>query len=174
MRHLGSFLLALVFAPATWVLTGLGISKFAEARADSPGLDIDLAVGLAAVIGAGLVYALLILPRYSPLGPVLAGLAFLGLVVWRVVDLDSFEQAVPADVLHVRLLLRYPADGYAAILAMPLLGTLFSARRWRRDEYPPVEYAEVAPAYPAAFPYHPGGDDPTWPFPGDTETTRRL
>jgi hypothetical protein len=194
MRHLGSLLLALLLAPAIWVLTGIGISKFAEARTDPSGLDIDLAVGLAAVVGAGLVYALLILPRLSPLGLVLAGLAFLGLVVWRVVDLDGFDRAVPANFLDVRLALRNPADGYAAVLALPLLGTLFSARRWRRHDQPPAEYAPAyqTPAYPGEYPtvpdlptagypppsyqqspYQTGGNDPTWPFPTDPESTRR-
>jgi hypothetical protein len=198
MRHLGSIILALLLAPATWVLTGIGLSKFAEARADPSGLDIDLAFGLAAMLGAGLCYALLILPRVSPLGLVLAGLGFLGLVVWRVVDLDGFNQAVPADVLDVPLALRNPAEGVAALLAVPLLGTLFSARRWRRHDHPPAEYAAAEYATPAAPsyagsqtgeyptvpdlptaghpppPYQPGGNDPTWPFPGDTETTRRF
>ncbi|HEY8471566.1 MAG TPA: hypothetical protein VIL37_02900, partial [Natronosporangium sp.] len=153
MRHLGSIILALLLAPATWVLTGIGLSKFAEARADPSGLDIDLAFGLAAMLGAGLCYALLILPRVSPLGLVLAGLGFLGLVVWRVVDLDGFNQAVPADVLDVPLALRNPAEGVAALLAVPLLGTLFSARRWRRHDHPPAEYAAAEYATPAAPSY---------------------
>jgi hypothetical protein len=202
MRHLGSLVLALLLAPVIWVLTGIGVSKFAEARADPAGLDIGLTLGLAAVLGAGLCYALLILPRVSPLGLVLAGLGFLGLVVWRATDLDGFNQAVPADFFEVPLALRNPAEGYAAVLALPLLGTLFSARRWRRHDHPPAEYAgygasaeyatPMAPSYPvtptdeyptvpgmptAGYPpppYQPGGNDPTWPFPSDTETTRRL
>jgi hypothetical protein len=196
MRHLGSIVLALLLAPAIWVLTGIGLSKFAEARADPAGLDIDLAFGLGAVLGAGLCYTLLILPRLSPLGLVLAGLGFLGLVIWRVNDLDGFNQAVPADFLNVPLALRNPAEGYAALLAVPLLGTLFSGRRWRRHDHPPAEYVEyatpVTPSYPvtptdeyptvpgmptAGYPpppYQPGGNDPSWPFPSDTETTRRL
>jgi hypothetical protein len=195
MRHLGSLVLALLLAPAIWVLTGVGVSKFAEARSDSTGFGIDLAVGLGAIVGAGICYALLILPRLSPLGPVLAGLGLLGLVVWRVADLTQFNRYVPADFLNVTMALRNPADGYAALLALPLIGTLFSGRRWRRYEHPPVEYATtMAPGYPGAqeYPMVPGlptegypayqpqayqqsaTDDPTWPFPDDTETTRRL
>jgi hypothetical protein len=204
MRHLGSIVLALLLAPATWVLTGLGLGKFAEAPAGSAGFGIDLALGVGAVVGAGLCYALLVLPRLSPLGPMLAGLGFLSLVVWRVGDLDGFNRAVPADFLNVTLALRNPAEGYAALLAMPLLGTLFSARRWRRDDHPPAEYdAQMAPAYPtstypgalaeeyplvpglptAGYPPQPnqqpylptaGANDPTWPLPTDTESTRRL
>jgi hypothetical protein len=211
MRHLGSLLLALLLAPAVWVLTGIGISKFAEAGGDSTGLDMDLAVGLAAFAGAGLCYALLILPRHSPFGLVLAGLGMLGLVVWRAADLAGFNRAVPADLFDITLALRHPADGYAAVLALPLLGTLFSARRWRRYEHPPAEYqpTEYQPAeyadtvtpnyqtsYPAMStseyptvpdlptaghppppyqqPYQASGQDGAWPFPNDTETTRRL
>jgi hypothetical protein len=201
MRHLGSIVLALLLASATWVLTGVGISKFAEARADSVGFGVDLAVGLAAILGAGACYALLILPRLSPLGLVLAGLGMLGLVVLRVADLDQFNRLVPADFLNMNDALRIPADGYAALLALPLLGTMFSPRRWRRDEYPPVQEAipitpayQAAPGYPAAqeyplvpgmptagYPPQPyqssgggGTEDPTWPFPNDSESTRRL
>ncbi len=200
MRHLGSIVLALLLASATWVLTGVGISKFAEARADSAGFGIDLAVGLAAILGAGVCYALLILPRLSPIGPVLAGLGLLGLVVWRVADLAEFDRVVPADFLNVQAALRNPAEGYAALLALPLIGTMFSPRRWRRYEHRPVEEAapitpafQTAPGYPAAqdypmvpgmptagYPPQPyqtagsGTEDPTWPFPNDTESTRRL
>jgi hypothetical protein len=199
MRHLSSLLLALLLAPAIWVLTGIGVSKFADARADPAGLDIDLAVGLAAMVGAGLCYALLILPRLSPLGPVLAGLGLVGLVVWRAADLDGFNQAVPADFFGITLAVRYPADGFAALLALPLLGTLFSARRWRRYDQPPAEYAAnpMVPAYQTNYPststgeyptvpdmptagyppppYQPSSEgDPNWPFPNDTETTRRF
>lgn len=201
MRHLGSIVLALLLASAIWVLTGVGISKFAEARGDSAGFGVDLAVGMAAVLGAGVCYALLILPRLSPLGPVLAGLGLLGLVVWRVADLAGFHRVVPADFLNVADALRIPADGFAALLALPLLGTMFSLRRWRRYDHPPVaDTAPITPAYQAApgypvaqeYPLAPGmptagyppqpyqtsgsggTEDPTWPFPNDTESTRRL
>jgi hypothetical protein len=199
MRHLGSLLLALLLAPATWVLTGIGVSKFAEARGDSAGFGIDLAVGLAAFVGAGLCYALLILPRLSPLGLVLAGLGLLGLVIWRVADVDAFNRAIPADFFDVMQALRNPADGYAALLALPLLGTLFSARRWRRHDHRPAEYAgPTEPAYQmstypgtsaqeyptvpdlptAGHPPPPyqtsGANDPSWPFPNDSESTHRL
>lgn len=191
MRHLGSLVLSLLLAAATWVLTGIGISKFVEARADPSGLTIGLALGLAAILAAGLCYTLLILPRLSPLGPFLVGLALLGLVAWRVSDLSSFNQYVPEDILGAGLALRDPADGYAALLALPLVSTVFSARRWRRHEFPPAEYAApMSPAYPdpnyststfpgsayppSAYPAGGAGDD-TWPFSAvDTETTRRL
>jgi hypothetical protein len=152
---------------------------------------------MAAIVGAGLCYALLILPRFSPLGPVLAGLGLLGLVVLRVADLAEFNRVVPADFLNVTSALRNPADGYAALLAVPLLGTMFSLRRWRRYDHPVEEAVPITPAYqpppgyPAAQEYPlvpglptagyppqpyqtPGTEDPTWPLPNDTESTRRL
>lgn len=191
MRHLGSIVLALILGTAIWVLTGVGVSKFAEARAGHAAFGIDLAIGLTAVVVAGICYAVLILPRLSPLGPVVAGLAFLGLVGWRVGDLSGFNRMVPADVFHVEFALHSPAEGYAALLALPLLATLFSARRWRRHEYPPALYAASMPAaysdpdYPTPtypVPAYPspaypavGANEPTWPFStDDTDTTRRL
>jgi hypothetical protein len=177
MRHLGSLVLTVIMAPAIWVLTGVGVTRFAEAKAASDGFGIDLSVGLGAFLLAGVCYAVLVLPRISPLGPVLAGLGFLGTVVWRLADVQSFDRVVPKDFVDVSLALRNPAEGYAALLAVPLLMLLFSGRRWRRHEFPPAapeynapEYAYQEQQYAAV----PGFDDPTWPITNDTETTRRL
>jgi hypothetical protein len=185
MRHLGSLVLTIILAPAIWVLTGVGVTRFAEAKAAGDGFGIDLTVGLAAFLGAGVCYAVLILPRLSPLGPVLGGLGFLGMVGWRLADVESFNRAVPADFINVSLVLRNPAEGYAALLAVPLVLLLFSGRRWRKHEFPPVpeyatqiEYPEqqyaAVPGFGPTGSYTPIPDDPTWPIPSDTETTRRL
>jgi hypothetical protein len=176
MRHLGSLVLTIIMAPAIWVLTGIGVTRFAEAKAASDGFGIDLAVGLAAFLAAGTCYAVLVLPRLSPLGPVLGGLGFLGMVVWRVADVQSFDRVVPEDFLNISLALRNPAEGYAALLAVPLLILLFSGRRWRKHEYAPAatDYAEPTQYYEQQYAAVPGFDDPTWPNSTDTETTRRL
>jgi hypothetical protein len=168
MRHLGSLVLTIILAPAIWFLTGLGVTRFAEAKAASDGFGIDLSVGLAAFLGAGVCYAVLVLPRLSPLGPVLGGLGFLGMVVWRLGDVRGFNRVVPAEFLNISLVLRNPAEGYAALLAVPLLMLLFSGRRWRRHEHPPgiPEYAEPTQYHEQEYAMVPGFDD--------TEITRRL
>jgi hypothetical protein len=160
MRHVGSFFLALLLAPAIWIMTGVGAGKFAEARAASANFDADLVIGLVCVLGAGLCYSLLVLSRLSPIGPVLVGLAFLGGTAWRVADLTSFQDRLSQQLLGVSGALQLPAEGYAALLAAPLLITMFSARRWRR--YDPAETASQ-PAYTGAM-------TPSYPVPSGTSS----
>jgi hypothetical protein len=161
MRHVGSFFLALLLAPVIWILTGVGAGKFAEARAASANLDADLVIGLVCVLGAGLCYSVLALTRLSPIGPVLVGLAFLGGTGWRVADLTTFQDRLPQKILGVSNALQLPAEGYAAMLAIPLLITMFSPRRWHR--YDPAEMAGQ-PAYSGAT------ASPPYPLPSGTSS----
>jgi hypothetical protein len=172
MRHLGSFFLALIMAPLIWILTGIGASKFAEARAASANFNQDLAIALAAVLGAGLCYSLLVLTRLSPIGPVLVGLAFLGATGWRVVNLASFQTRPPGKFLGVASALQWPAEGYAALLAVPLVITMFSARRWRRYDgvdAQPGYSTPMAPSYPAPAASPPVSSAPSYRY-TDTST----
>lgn len=187
MRHLGSIVLALVLAPLIWGLTGIGVGMFAEAGEPPAEFGLEAMAGLAAMLGAGFCYCLLVLPRLSPLGPALAGLAFLGMTVWRVFYVRDFTAIVPDTYLGVSRLLQSPADGLGALLAVPLLGTVFSPQRWRRYELPPPDQLSPTPAYPYYQPYpdtrtlpptpgypdYPGSDD-TWPLPDDPQATRRF
>ncbi|HZN20257.1 MAG TPA: hypothetical protein VFB84_19010 [Micromonosporaceae bacterium] len=141
MRHFGSVLLSLVLAPLIWLSAGVGASKLAEGLADDPDRRSAF-VGLVAIGVGGLLYSLLVLSRLSPLGPVLVGLAFGGATVWAVVAANSFRDMVPEDFLGVSGAGRLPASGYAALLAVPLLATIFSARRWRRYDYEPDEASQ--------------------------------
>ncbi|HET8684711.1 MAG TPA: hypothetical protein VFM54_23000 [Micromonosporaceae bacterium] len=142
MRHFGSVLLSLVLAPFIWLSAGVGASKLAEGLADDPDRRSAF-VGLVAIGVGGLLYGLLVLSRLSPLGPVLVGLAFGGATVWAVVAASSFRDMVPEDFLGVSGAGRLPASGYAALLAVPLLATIFSPRRWRRYDHEPDD---VSPA----------------------------
>lgn len=161
MRHVGSFFLALLLAPVIWILTGVGAGEFAEARTASANLDADLVIGLVCVLGAGLCYSVLALTRLSPVGPVLVGLAFLGGTGWRVADLTTFQDRLHQKILGVSGALQLPAEGYAALLAIPLLITMFSSRRWHR--YDPDEIAGQ-PAYTGATP------PPHYPVPSGTSS----
>jgi hypothetical protein len=149
MRHLGSVLLSAVLAPVIWALAGIGMIKFAESFGT---FDVDwvtLSVGLLALLGAGLCYTPLVLARLSPLGPALVGVALLGMSVWAAVSTRSFVDTVPAKVLGVPAALLEPAR-FAPLLAVPLLATLLSARRWRRYDRPdstsqPTPYGTSGP-----------------------------
>ncbi|WJK42467.1 hypothetical protein O7608_08860 [Solwaraspora sp. WMMA2056] len=134
MRHVGSLVLSLVLAPVIWFLAGLGLSEYATARReayDQPPTEVF--VGLAALAVCGIVYALLLLPRLSPIGPVVAGLSFLGLAAWSAADMTSFYQNMPGRLFGTDDTFTAPAEGLAVVLAVPLLATVVSPRRWRGE-----------------------------------------
>lgn len=147
MRHLGSLILSLVLAPIIWVLTGIGLVEYGPAR-DRLGSDVVLA--LAALVAAGTLFAVLAIARISPVGPMLAGLAYLGIVAWATLDHASLQATLPRSVLGTESALTRPADGYAVLLAIPLLATAFGAGRWRRERQQLGRHAVVA-GQPAAF-----------------------
>ncbi|WFE24948.1 hypothetical protein O7623_16070 [Solwaraspora sp. WMMD791] len=134
MRHVGSLVLSLVLAPVIWFLAGLGLSEYAAARReayDQPPTEVF--VGLAALAVCGIVYAVLLLPRLSPIGPVVAGLSFLGLAAWSAADMTSFYQNMPGRLFGTDDTFTAPAEGLAVVLAVPLLATVVSPRRWRGE-----------------------------------------
>ncbi|WFE23508.1 hypothetical protein O7621_09640 [Solwaraspora sp. WMMD937] len=154
MRHLGSLILSLLLAPVIWFLAGLGLSEYALARRDAysePPLDVF--IGLAALAVCGVSYALLLLPRLSPVGPVLAGASFVAVSVWATVDIVGFYDTMPRRLLGTDFVLTAPAEGLAVVLAVPLLATVFSPRRWRGERMvalyaggpPPQDVTRTAP-----------------------------
>lgn len=144
MRHVRSFVLSLVLAPLIWLLTGVGLVVPGAAA------DLDLApgqarqVGLGALAAAGVLVAVLALARLSPLGPATTGLGFLAAVAYA----PSLRPLVPALPGGFDEVLVIPADGYAVVLAVPLLATTLSGRRWRRVRTTP--FLTPAPAPPAS------------------------
>ena len=181
MRHLGSLVLCLIVTPLVYLLTGIAGGKFVEAQINSTGTRhfTALVITLLAALAAGGLYGLLVLLRLSPVGTVIAGLGFLGITFWAMFDRTGFLSAMPSSVLGVR-----GAAGAAgpvtALLAVPLLLTVFSPRRWRRWGNAPAAVAPspgytpppTVPSY-SSSPYSYGSTEPSWPS-DDPETTRRL
>ncbi|MEH1128621.1 hypothetical protein [Micromonospora sp. CPCC 206061] len=167
MRHVGSLLLALVLAPLAWVLTGIGLMKYSDVRVQfEAGLRVELLLGLLALLAAGALYAVLVLARLSPIGPTLAGAGYLGAAVWYGVAPASFLDVFPYEVGDVDVGLPIPAAGFSAVLAVPLLATLMSPRRWRRHDRPAATPAGAVPyPVPPGAPYGPPGS-PYGPPPG--------
>jgi hypothetical protein len=159
MRHLLSIVISLVSAPIIYLATGFGMAKWAEAGATGGDTDPVLQAVAGFVVAAGVLGALLI-SRLSPVGPALAGVAFLGVGFWAVYDGPSFR-----DVFNFSLLDEDAIDT-AAILVAPLiglalLGTLFHVNRWRAkapagagvDSLSPGEPGYQASLYqPAPYP----------------------
>ncbi|MFV2019826.1 hypothetical protein [Micromonospora sp. LOL_023] len=134
MRHVGSLVLSLVLTPVVWFLAGLGLSEYAAARREVyPQPPAEALIGLAALALCGVVYALLLLPRLSPIGPVLAGSSLLAMSVWSAVDMANFYASMPRRLFGIDFVFTAPAEGLAVVLAVPLLATVFSPRRWRGE-----------------------------------------
>jgi hypothetical protein len=144
MRHLGSLVLCLVLGAIIYVLTGISGSKWFEAETTSGGDRYGaLALSIAAGLVAGGLYSLLVLARLSPIGTVLIGLVFLGVGLWSFFSPSSLADVIPQDILGVEGAGLGTAGPLSLIIAMPLLITIFSPRRWRRWGSAP---AAVAPA----------------------------
>jgi hypothetical protein len=147
MRHLVSVVLAPILGVAVYVLLGIAI---AQGSSPADGWDVDNIIALSAAAGAGVCYAALVLPRWSPLGLVPVGLCYLGATAWLYSDSTSFVDIMPDDIFGSEFAGVAPAAPITAALAIPLLATVASARRWRR--YPHPVPAPMGPAYPAPPP----------------------
>lgn len=147
MRHIGSFLLALVFAPAIFLLTGTGLSAFQTmwVNGGAPSAVLDAAVAAGALLLASILYAVLTMLRLSPVGPFLAGLGMLGMSVWAAGWQQSYAETFA--MLDVHMGGAVGQSGLGLVLAVPLLATVVSPRRWRKHERLADETVALA-AYP--------------------------
>ncbi|NMO50983.1 hypothetical protein HH310_07235 [Actinoplanes sp. TBRC 11911] len=136
MRHFRSILYALVLAPAVWVLAGVGLTRDLSTRGRDE-FAVESITGLALLVLAGAAYAILVFAPISPAGPTLAGLAYLGVAIWTLQAPTAYADVWPAGVAKEGFDLSRPGYGLAALLAVPLIATTLSARRWKRYE-PPV------------------------------------
>ncbi len=148
-RHLVSVVLALILAPLIYIAAGYSAVKLREANDLGGSLHLGPAVlGLMAALTAGSLYALLVMARLSPLGPILTGVAYLGLTLWALIGPGSFADTMPTAFLGVQDLLYVPVGFGTTLLAVPLLFTVFSPRRWRRSAQPAGMSYQAAPNYP--------------------------
>ena len=160
MRHIGSLALALVLGPVVWLLTGYGLNEYARNMIMLGGMRGGTVVGILALLVAGALYTLLVSTRISPVGPVSVGLLYLGLAVWFTVDQVSFLEALPRRMVRGDFALAVPAAGFVYLLAVPLLATVASPRRWRRYDRP------VTPRGYGGYPVPPGSMPLPAGFPG--------
>lgn len=181
MRHLGSIALAIVLTPLIYVLAGIGEIKFATNGAmTAAGQSTDwtaIGIGVGAIVIAGGLYALLVMARISPLGPVVSALALIGVSGWAVLAQSSLVKLLGHSVFGISGAAEAPLSGLALLLAVPLVITIASPRRWRSKDKPAVATyvpattpitsdGDAAPAY---------GDDgygqPTYPVPSSAAPT---
>src|SRR5262245_38181111 len=124
MRHLGSIVLCLLLGPIVYAFVGIGMVKLTEVPADWYKADpVPVLTCLAAFVMAGLLYAVLMMTRISPLGPVLAGLGYAGITAWALFGGGSIEDTLSYWISGSDEVLTRPAYGVALLLAVPLLAT---------------------------------------------------
>lgn len=152
MRHLWSFLAGLVVAPVTWVLITLGqdgsgrtIHRWVELGTYSTPNLIEPAVYLGV---AGILLGLLATLRFSPLGPLVAGLLlaipYLGMFVAPFTVRDWIPEGW--KMLGDPMPLRQPLEnGTLFLIGMLLLMAVFSVQRWRQWPGQPATEAELNP-----------------------------
>jgi hypothetical protein len=135
MRHLLSLLLSVIITPLIYITSGYAQVKWTEST-DTAWTGLSPALyALPAIVVAGLLYAVLVLVRLSPLGPFLAGVVFLGAGMWSLFAATSLTDLMPDRFLGVNGILDTPANGFGpafVIIGIPLVLTVFSPRRWRR------------------------------------------
>jgi fatty acid desaturase len=153
LRHLGSIVLSLILAPVVYLLAGIGLAESLENSSVAPHPDhLKVTLGILALVAAGLLYCLLVLTRISPIGPVLVSLLYFTVSVWALFAYHSIGKLLPDSVLGVHSAADLPLNGVSLVLAVPLLLTVVSPRRWRRYAQPPAPYM---PDYPPPAPYPP-------------------
>ncbi|MET7666553.1 hypothetical protein [Micromonospora luteifusca] len=176
MRHLWSFLAGLVVAPITWVLITLGqdgssrtVDRWVETGTFNTANLIEPAVYLGV---GGVLLGLLATLRFSPLGPLVAGLLLVTPYIGMFVAPFSVRDAVPHEwkVFGDPLPLRLPVEnGTIFLIGLLLLMATFSGQRWRQWPRPATEPA-VTPV--PASDGGPRNDDFTltdWPPPAAAE-----
>ncbi|MFD2764139.1 hypothetical protein [Micromonospora eburnea] len=174
MRHLWSFLAGLVVAPVTWVLVTLGqdgsgrtVHRWVEIGTYSTPNLIEPAVYLGV---AGILLGLLGTLRFSPLGPLVAGLLLVVPYLGLFVAPFTVRDQIPAGwkLLGDPLPLREPLEnGTLFLIGMLLLMAVFSGQRWRKQPGRPVAGTELPPADKPAEDTRSLGD---WP-PADLKDT---
>ncbi|MFY1687732.1 hypothetical protein [Plantactinospora sp. WMMB782] len=163
MRHLGSLVFGLVSAPIIWVLSGIGLVQFnggiTRARTE------DMIVGFVAIaVVAGLLAALL-LPRWSPVGTAAAGLLFMIMALWSMVDFGSMVDVLPRSFLGVDFAFTAPSGAFATLVAVLLGATVLVPQRWRSPRAATAGFPGAAgqpgyPPHPPAGQFPPGAQPP--------------
>ncbi|WP_121158602.1 hypothetical protein [Micromonospora pisi] len=138
MRHLWSFLAGVVAAPLAWVLITLGqdgstrtVTRWLEIGNYNTANLIEPSVYLAVV---GILLGLLGTLRFSPLGPLIAGLALVTPYVGLFVSPFWVRDTVPANwkVFGDPLPLLQPVEnGTLFFVGALLVIAVFSGQRWR-------------------------------------------
>src|SRR5262245_46747735 len=140
VRHVASIFLASIFAPAIFLLTGVGLNAIDPARRSSFTENPFGALGArGALFLAGLMYGGLVVVRMSPVGPRLSDRTRMSACAWAGRDPASYYPAFGVDVHQGGAAGQV---GLGMLLGVPLVATLTRPRRWRSEENGHADVAE--------------------------------
>ena len=151
MRHLWSLIAGVVLAPIVWAVAAYGQAVTAQVSANGAPTSFEskLLIAAAAFVGAGLVFGIIGTLRVSPVGPLVAGLAYLGSYAWAIFSPATANDALNRVTTVGDYEIHYASavtSGLIPVLGGALLMAVFSAGRWRA--WPPAAPVAVEP-YPA-------------------------
>jgi hypothetical protein len=134
MRHLGSLALSAVGGAMLYVYLGLGSVRLQRAAglfsAGSHRGSLDLVIGVGLMVAAGVWVWVLLTLRWSPIGLVPLGLAFGALGLLAVAAPGRLADLLPDSAFGLDGLRSAPPVA-CLMLAVPLLLTVLSKRRWQ-------------------------------------------
>ncbi|GAA1888872.1 hypothetical protein [Asanoa iriomotensis] len=146
MRHLATFVAAVVLGPATWVLVALGQGRSLTVFDTAPNADLpsagDPLAAFVFIAVAGMLLGVVGTLRLSPLGATLIGLGYLGSAVaavfapGRVINLLDHTLRIGGYDANLATPVR---TGSAALLGSLLVVAVVSAKRWRQWPEAPAD-----------------------------------
>jgi hypothetical protein len=155
MRHLGSLIAGIVAVPLGWLLLAFGQVSSAKAFATVASTGRyhpnDFVRPLIFLAVAGIVIGLIATLRISPVGPLVAGIAFAGSYVTLLIAPKRMYDAVNYNVTifdqHADLTVPL-TTGTALAIGATLLVAIVSVSRWRSWPRRAPAHAEVEPTEP--------------------------
>lgn len=139
MRHIGTVLAGLIIAPLAWLLLSFGQAASLKAVAGGPDASViqshDFLRPLLFLAAAGVLLGIIATLRFSPLGAVLTGIAYLGAYALLLTNPKGILDSLPHNVsfLGVHADATTPLrTGTAALAGAMMLIAVVSVRRWQR------------------------------------------
>ena len=175
MRHLWSLIAGVVLAPIVWAAAAYGQAVTAQVSANGAPTSFEskMLIAATAFVGAGLLFGIVGTLRLSPVGPIVAGLAYLGCYAFAIAAPatanDAFNRVTKVgdyDIHYATAL----TSGLIPVLGAALLMAVFSGGRWR--SWPSTAEATTQPAVsPTDTASIPADETPTEATPAASTTS---